>query len=107
MGNLNMFKERNPQACLTEGSYAGCHTRWRGLESHLYTRWRNCDYLEAPFLKRPSVCVFQRRPEGLYSDMASGVVGRQLEEGLIVRRDGRGLLRQTTPHLDGRYLRSG
>ena len=30
-----MFKERNLQACLTEGSYAGRHTRWRGLESHL------------------------------------------------------------------------
>ena len=37
MGNLHMFKERNPQACLTKGSYAGCHTRWRGLESHLFT----------------------------------------------------------------------
>ena len=36
MGNLNMFKERNPQACLTKGSYTGCHTRWRGLESHLF-----------------------------------------------------------------------
>ena len=35
MGNSNMFKERNPQACLTKGSYAGCDTRWRGLESHL------------------------------------------------------------------------
>ena len=35
MGNLNMFKERNPQACLTGGSYADRHTRWRGLESHL------------------------------------------------------------------------
>ena len=34
-GNLNMFKDRNPQACLTKGCYAGCHTRWRGLESHL------------------------------------------------------------------------
>ena len=31
---LNMFKERN-LACLTQGSYAGCHTRWRDLESHL------------------------------------------------------------------------
>ena len=36
MGNLNMLKERNPQACLTKGCYAGCHTRWRGLEFHLY-----------------------------------------------------------------------
>ena len=34
MGNLKMFKERN-LACLTKGSYAGCHTRWRGLESHI------------------------------------------------------------------------
>ena len=23
------------QACLTKDSQAGCHTRWRGLESHL------------------------------------------------------------------------
>ena len=23
------------KACLTKGSFAGCHTRWRGLESHL------------------------------------------------------------------------
>ena len=36
MGNLNMFKESNPQICLTKGSYAGCHTRWRGLESYLF-----------------------------------------------------------------------
>ena len=36
MGNLNMFKERNPQVCLTEGSYAGRHTRWRGQESLLF-----------------------------------------------------------------------
>ena len=35
IGNLNMFKERKPKACLTKGSYADCHTRWRGLESHL------------------------------------------------------------------------
>ena len=35
IGNLNMFKERNRQACLTKSSYAGSHTRWRGLESHL------------------------------------------------------------------------
>ena len=35
MGNLNMLKERNPKACLTKGCFAGCHTRWRGLESHL------------------------------------------------------------------------
>ena len=35
MGNLNMFKEKEKQACLTKGSYAGCHTRWRGLESPL------------------------------------------------------------------------
>ena len=35
MGNLNMFKERNPLACLSNGSYAGCHSRWRGPESHL------------------------------------------------------------------------
>ena len=35
MGNLNMLKERNPQACLTKDCYARCHTRWRGLESHL------------------------------------------------------------------------
>ena len=38
MGNLNMLKERTPpppQACLTKGCYAGCHTRWRGLEFHL------------------------------------------------------------------------
>ena len=28
-------KRDNPQACLTKGSFAGCHTRWRGLESHL------------------------------------------------------------------------
>ena len=35
MGNLNLLKEGNPQACLTKGSYAGCHTRWRGLDSHL------------------------------------------------------------------------
>ena len=34
MGNLNMFKEEKKQACLTKGSYAGCHTWWRGLESH-------------------------------------------------------------------------
>ena len=32
MGNLNMFKEKEKQACLSKGSYAGCHTRWRGLE---------------------------------------------------------------------------
>ena len=36
MHNLNMFNERNPQACLTKGSYAGSHTRWRGLDSHLF-----------------------------------------------------------------------
>ena len=35
MGNLNMLEERNPQACLTKGSFAGFHTRWRGLEPHL------------------------------------------------------------------------
>ena len=40
MGNLNTFKEEKKQACLTKGSYAGCHTRWRGSESHLY-RWTN------------------------------------------------------------------
>ena len=34
MVNLNMLKERGPQACLTKGCYAGCHTRWRGLEFH-------------------------------------------------------------------------
>ena len=34
MGNLNMLREGNGQACLTKGSSAGCHTRWRGLESH-------------------------------------------------------------------------
>ena len=39
MGNLNMLKERNPQACLTKGSYAWCHTRWCGLESHLLTAY--------------------------------------------------------------------
>ena len=33
MGNLNMLKEK--KACLTKGSYAGYHTRWRGLESYL------------------------------------------------------------------------
>ena len=31
-----MIKERTPQACLTYGCYAGCHTRWRGLEFHLF-----------------------------------------------------------------------
>ena len=36
MGNLNMLKERKPQGCLTKGCYAGCHTRWRGLESYLF-----------------------------------------------------------------------
>ena len=38
IGNLNMLKvkERNPHACLAKGSYAVCHTRWRGLESHLF-----------------------------------------------------------------------
>ena len=41
MGNLNMFEERNPQACLTKGSSAGCHTRWRGLESHLLRNRRS------------------------------------------------------------------
>ena len=36
MGNLNILKERKPQACLNRYSFAaGCHTRWRGLESHL------------------------------------------------------------------------
>ena len=38
MGNLNMLKEikkTKKQACLTRGSYAGYHTRWRGLESYL------------------------------------------------------------------------
>ena len=35
MGNLNMLKERNTQACLTKGSFAGYHTRWRGLELYL------------------------------------------------------------------------
>ena len=40
MGNLNMFKEKEKQACLIEGSYAGCHTRWRGLESPLSARMR-------------------------------------------------------------------
>ena len=34
MGNLNM-REKKTQACLTKSSYAGCYTRWRGLESHL------------------------------------------------------------------------
>ena len=33
MVNLNM--RDTPQACLTKVSFAGCHTRWRGLESHL------------------------------------------------------------------------
>ena len=36
MGNLNMLKERNTQACLTKGSFAGYHTRWHGLELYLY-----------------------------------------------------------------------
>ena len=35
MGNLNMLRERTPQACLSKGSEAGCHTRWRGLEFNL------------------------------------------------------------------------
>ena len=35
MSNLNMLKERNPKACLTKGCFAGCHTRWHGLESQL------------------------------------------------------------------------
>ena len=36
MGNLNMLIERGKkQACLNKGSYAWCHTRWRGLESHI------------------------------------------------------------------------
>ena len=35
IGNLNMLKEITPKACLTKGRYAGCHTRWRGLEFHL------------------------------------------------------------------------
>ena len=35
MCNLNMFKERNPQACLTGGLGTGYHTRWRGMESYL------------------------------------------------------------------------
>ena len=35
MGKLNMLKEWKPQGCLTKGFYAWCHTRWRGLESHL------------------------------------------------------------------------
>ena len=35
MGNLNMLKERNPQACLSRGCDAEWYTRWRGLESHL------------------------------------------------------------------------
>ena len=34
MGNLNSKSEK-PQACLTNGCYPGCHTRWRGLEFHL------------------------------------------------------------------------
>ena len=29
------LKGDNPQACLTKGSLAGCHTRWCGLESYL------------------------------------------------------------------------
>ena len=29
-------REKTTQACLTKGSLAGCHTRWRGLESPLY-----------------------------------------------------------------------
>ena len=32
---LTCSKRENPQACLTRGSYAGYHTRWRGLESYL------------------------------------------------------------------------
>ena len=32
MSNLNMIKESLSDY---RGSYAGCHTRWRGLESHL------------------------------------------------------------------------
>ena len=35
MGNLNMLNEKKKEACLTMGLYAGCHTRWSGLESHL------------------------------------------------------------------------
>ena len=31
-------REKKPTACLTKGSYAGCHTRWHGLESHLFRR---------------------------------------------------------------------
>ena len=31
-----MLKERNTQACLTKGTFAGYHTRWRGLELYLY-----------------------------------------------------------------------
>ena len=34
-GNLNMIKRGNKQACLAKGSYAGGHTRWRGLGSYL------------------------------------------------------------------------
>ena len=45
MGNLNMLKERNPQACLTKGCDAGCHTRWRGLEPHLIDVGQPCRHL--------------------------------------------------------------
>ena len=30
-------REITPQACLTKGSFTGCDTSWRGLESHLLT----------------------------------------------------------------------
>ena len=31
-------REKPPRACLTKGSQAWYHTRWRGLESHLFIR---------------------------------------------------------------------
>ena len=46
MGNLNMLEERKPQACLTKGCYAGCHTRWPGLESHLFNA--GCSHFNLP-----------------------------------------------------------
>ena len=46
MGNLNMLKERIPQACLTKGCYPGCHTSSIGSqESHLSSTLLVCIYI--------------------------------------------------------------
>ena len=56
---LTCSKRENPQACLTRGSYAGYHTRWRGLESYLLQKVKVGLRLKYIGSKRgnPQVCL--------------------------------------------------